>query len=319
MKLGCVSDCMADLTRDAMLDRAAALGLNGVEVTTGGWSRAPHVDLAELKANPKARRRFRRAFESRGLEIVSLNASGNPLHPTDRAQGDCLLDTIRLAGEMGIGTVCTMSGLPAGTATDTTPNWVVSSWPPETQTILSFQWDEVLLPFWEAAVAVARDSGVRQIALGLHGNQCVYNVPSLLKLRELVGPMLGASLDPGQLAWMGADPLVAAEALGEAIHHVHAGDVMLNPPVLATTSRLETGVLADAASRAWSPVTPGYGHGADWWRQFCYRLRMAGYDGWLSIQQQDQLIDPGEGLETAVTLLRSVMPAVPCEWLPDDG
>ena len=56
--------------------------------------------------------------------------------PEDTTQDACLKDTIVVAGEMGITTVCTMSGLPAGNATDTMPNWVVSSWPPETQAIL---------------------------------------------------------------------------------------------------------------------------------------------------------------------------------------
>jgi hypothetical protein len=78
---------------------------------------------------------------------ISLNANGNPLHQTDRAQGECLKDTIRVAGEMGVKTVCTMSG------DDKVPNWVVSSWPPETQTILCCQWNDVLLPFWSDIVS----------------------------------------------------------------------------------------------------------------------------------------------------------------------
>jgi len=45
--------------------------------------------------------------------------------------------------------------------------------------------------------------------------------------------------------------------------------------------------LTDIAARSWSYVTLGYGHGEQWWRAFCYRLRMAGYDGWLSIEHED--------------------------------
>ncbi len=81
---------------------------------------------------------------------------------------------------MGIKTVCTMSGLPAGSAGDLMPNWVVSSWPPATQEILRYQLEEKLLPFWEEIVALAKECGVERIALELHGNQYVYNVPSLL-------------------------------------------------------------------------------------------------------------------------------------------
>ncbi len=60
-------------------------------------------------------------------------------------------------------------------------------------------------------------------------------MPSLLKLRDAVGPTVGANLDPSHLFWMGADPLLAAEALGDAIYHVHAKDTFLNAPKQATT------------------------------------------------------------------------------------
>ncbi|MFD1810147.1 sugar phosphate isomerase/epimerase family protein [Gemmobacter lanyuensis] len=209
---------------------------------------------------------------------------------------------------MGIKTVCTMSGLPAGSAKDLMPNWVVSSWPPETQEILRYQWEDRLLPFWSEIVALAQSCGVERIALELHGNQCVYNVPSLLKLRAAVGPVVGANLDPSHLFWMGADPLIAAEALGDALYHVHAKDTFLNAPVQATTSLLENGSLMDIPARSWSYITLGFGHGEEWWRQFCYRLKMAGYDGWLSIEHEDVLLNSLEGLEKSVTLLQGVMP-----------
>lgn len=316
MKLGFVSDSLGGMTFDALLDSAARLGVSGVEVNTGGWSTAPHFDLKTMKASADARRAFTRAFETRGLEIFALNANGNPLHPTQPEQGECLKDTIRIAGEMGIKTVCTMSGLPAGRNGDLMPNWVVSSWPPETQEILRYQWEEKLLPFWTEIVVLAKDCGVERIALELHGNQCVYNVPSLLKLRAAVGPIVGANLDPSHLFWMGADPLVAAEALGEAVYHVHAKDTMLNAPVQATTSLLENGSLMDIPARSWSYITLGFGHGEEWWRQFCYRLKMANYDGWLSIEHEDVLLNSLEGLEKSVALLKGVMPVAPSDFKP---
>ncbi|OHV72768.1 sugar phosphate isomerase/epimerase [Ensifer sp. LCM 4579] len=316
MKLGFVSDSLGGMTFDALLDNAARLGVSGVEVNTGGWSTAPHFDLKTMKASAQARRAFAKAFESRGLQVISLNANGNPLHPTQPEQGDCLRDTIRIAGEMGIKTVCAMSGLPAGREGDLTPNWVVSSWPPETQEILRYQWEEKLLPFWTEIAALSKDCGVERIALELHGNQCVYNVPSLLKLRTAVGPVIGANLDPSHLFWMGADPLGAAEALGEAIYHVHAKDTLLNPPVQATTSLLENGSLMNIPARSWSYITLGFGHGEEWWRQFCYRLKMAGYDDWLSVEHEDVLLNSLEGLEKSIALLKGVMPVAESDYRP---
>ena len=318
MKLGFVSDSLGGMSFEDMLDNASRMGVSGVEVNICGWSTAPHCRMDELLGNPAAQKAFRQAFVDRGLDIISLNANGNPLHPTDAKQGEDLKKTIRLAGEMGIKTVCTMSGLPAGNASDTMPNWVVSSWPPETQEILRYQWEEKLIPFWTEVASLAAENGVERIALELHGNQCVYNVPSLHKLREAVGPVIGANLDPSHLFWMGADPLAAAEALGDAIYHVHAKDTLLNAPVQATTSLLENGSLMDIPARSWSYITLGFGHGEEWWRQFCYRLKMADYDGWLSIEHEDVLLNSLEGLEKSVALLQGVMPDKPADYKLQD-
>lgn len=316
MKLGFVSDSLGALGFEQMLDVAQRLRVSGVELNTGGWSTAPHVDIEQMASSADYRSRLLAAFEERGLEIVSLNANGNPLHPTDPTQAVCLKETIRIAGEIGVKTVCAMSGLPGGAPNDTTPNWIVSSWPPETQQILRYQWEEVLLPFWREIAEQAAAHGVERIALELHGNQCVYNVPSLLKLRAAIGPVIGANLDPSHLFWMGADPLAAVDALGDALHHVHAKDTLLNRPVQATTSLLENGDLTDIPARSWSYVTLGFGHGEEWWRQFCYRLRMIGYDGWLSIEHEDVLLNSVEGLEKSVALLDGVLPVAASDYAP---
>jgi sugar phosphate isomerase/epimerase len=316
MRLGFVSDSLGGLPLTDLLNHAQRMGVQGVEVNTCGWSTAPHFDLKGMLGNPAEQKVFRQQFADRGLDIISLNANGNPLHPTDPSQGEGLKTTLRIAGEMGIKTVCTMSGLPAGNATDTMPNWVVSSWPPETQAILRYQWEEKLIPFWTEIAALAKSCGVERIALELHGNQCVYNVPSLLKLRAAIGPVIGANLDPSHLFWMGADPLIAAEALGDAIYHVHAKDTFLNAPKQAITSLLENGSLMDIPARSWSYITLGFGHGEEWWRQFCYRLKMAGYDGWLSIEHEDVLLNSLEGLEKSVALLQGVMPSKPADYAP---
>ncbi|WP_024844324.1 sugar phosphate isomerase/epimerase family protein [Paracoccus pantotrophus] len=314
MKIGFVSDSLGGLSFEDMLDNAARLGVQGVEVNTCGWSTAPHFDMQAMKSSAAARKTFTNAFDVRGLEIISLNANGNPTHPTEPQQAEGLKDTIRIAGEMGLKTVCTMSGLPAGKRGDDMPNWVVSSWPPETRQILDYQWNEVLIPFWTGIATLAKECGVERIALEMHGNQCVYNVPTLLKLREAVGPVIGANLDPSHLFWMGADPLMVVETLSGAIHHVHAKDTWLNASVQATTSLLENGGLTDIAARSWSYITLGIGHDETWWRQFCYRLKMGGYDGWLSIEHEDIILNSLEGLERSVRLLKLVAPVAPSDF-----
>lgn len=317
MRIGLVSDSLAHLPFEEMLDTAARLGVAGIEVNTGNWSSAPHVELAALLSSSQARGRFLDAFRARGLTLVALNANGNQLHPTSgETQSGVLHDTIRLAGLLGVDTVCLMSGLPAGGPEDRTPNWIVSSWPPETGEILRWQWQEQLIPYWQSLARLAESHGVKKLCVELHGNQLVYNVPTLLRLREAVGPVVGANLDPSHLMWMGADPLAAIDALGAAVFHVHAKDTYLNQQKLATTGRLETGSLTDVPARSWTYITLGYGHGESWWREFCYRLRMVGYDGWLSIEHEDVMLSRLEGVRRSVALLDAVAPVEVSDFTP---
>ncbi len=317
MKIGMVSDSLAQLPFEAMLDAARDLGVEGIEVNTGNWSSAPHLDLEGMLKDASARRAFLAAFEARGLRLIALNANGNQLHPTEgERQSAVLHDTLRLAGLLGVDQVCLMSGLPAGGPQDRTPNWIVSSWPPETGRILAWQWQEKLLPYWRELAGVAAENGVGRLAVELHGNQLVYNVPSLLRLRAAIGPTVGANLDPSHLMWMGADPIAAIDALGDAIFHVHAKDTFLNRPRQATTSLLENGPLTDIGARSWSYITLGYGHGESWWRDFCYRLRMAGYDGWLAIEHEDLMLSRLEGVRRSVDLLRAVAPVEASDYAP---
>jgi sugar phosphate isomerase/epimerase len=297
MKIGMVTDSLGHLTLDAMLETAAAAGVEMLEFGCGNWSQAPHLDLA---ADPVP---LLRKVEAHGMAISALNCSGNPLHPgaSGAAHRAVTEQTIRLAREIGVGHVVLMSGCPGGPG-DANPNWITTAWPPETADILHYQWDEVILPYWERMVALAGDT---QLCLELHGAQAVYNVATLQRLREAVGPTVGANFDPSHLFWMGADPLAAIAALGDAIFHVHAKDTRINVANTARNSLIDTTPMADLAHRAWSYVTLGDGHDASWWRRFCVALREAGYDDVLSIEHEDLACTPEEGVFRSVALLRT--------------
>ena len=310
MKLGLVTDSLAAYP----LERAAAicreLGLEQVELGCGNWSPAPHVDLKQLTADAGARRRLLDILAENGLAISALNCSGNPLFPGEKGERDRAVaaDTFLLAEQLGLDTVVMMSGLPGGCPEDRTPTWIVTSWPPETEEILRYQW-QAAVPVWRGLAARARDHGVRHIALEFHGWQLVYNVETLRRLQsEVGGDLLGVNLDPSHLFWMGADPLEVAKALADCIYHVHIKDVRLEPSAGQNTLLDTKGVL-EYASRSWNFVTPGSGHGADWWRAFLRTLRECGYDGALSIEQEDYTIPLEEALKKAVALLRQVRPS----------
>jgi len=182
---------------------------------------------------------------------------------------------------------------------------VTTAWPPEAARVLEWQWSEQVIPYWRGLVREAREAGVARLCLELHGQQNVFNVATLFRLREAVGPMVGANFDPSHLFWMAADPIVAVGALGEAIYHVHAKDTRINTAVAAVNGQIDVTPMDRLEARAWSYVTLGDGHDAGWWRRFCAALRNAGYDDVLSIEHEDFALPPIEGVRQSVALLRS--------------
>ena len=310
MKLGLVTDSLAAYPLGQAAAICRKLGLEQVELGCGNWSPAPHVDLKQLTADSGARRRLLDTLAENGLTISALNCSGNPLFPGEKGARDRAVaaDTFLLAEQLGLDIVVMMSGLPGGCPEDRTPTWIVTSWPPETEEILRYQW-QAAVPVWKDLAARARDHGVRHIALEFHGWQLVYNVETLRRLQcEAGGDILGVNLDPSHLFWMGADPLEVARALSDCIYHVHIKDVRLEKAAGQNTLLDTKGVL-EFASRSWNFVTPGRGHDAAWWRRFLETLRDCGYDGPLSIEQEDYTIPLEEALDQAAALLRQVLPA----------
>lgn len=309
MKLGMITDSLGHLALEPMLEIAQDLGFEALEFACGNWSPAPHVDLERMLAEPQARRRFLAAVSRRGMSVCALNCSGNPLHPGahGRRHAAVTRKTFELAGKLGVDRIVMMSGLPGGAPGDATANWITTAWPRENQEMLRYQWDEVLVPYWRELVALARRHNIARICLELHGHQAVYSVSTLLRLRDAVGDIVGANLDPSHLMWMGADPIAAARALGPAIHHVHAKDTAIDPANAGRDGVLETIPNARTAERAWNYVTLGYGRDEGWWKRFCLALASAGYDDVLSIEHEDASMSPEEGVEKSVRLLRTAM------------
>ena len=310
MQIGLLTDSLSTLPRAGALDLAAELGVETVEIGLGGdhggWSPAPHADVAELLDDRGAREALRRDVTSRGLRLEAFNAAGNPLHPVTGATDDALLrGALRLAEEFEVGTVVTMSGLPAKPG-DTFPAWITTVWPPENLELLEHQWT-VAIDHWGGLAEEARRRGVK-IAIEMHANQLVYNVPALRKLRAAVGDTVGANFDPSHLLWMGADPLAAIDALAGAIHHVHAKDTRIEAPA-AVTSRLETIPNERTGERAWNYVAVGTGHpdGVAFWARFADALRGAGYDGPLSIENEDYTLGQPESVALAVRTLQQAL------------
>jgi sugar phosphate isomerase/epimerase len=95
--------------------------------------------------------------------------------------------------------------------------------------------------------------------------------------------------------------------LGEAVYHVHAKDVRLQPHNIRVDGVLDPKPYSLLGTRAWTFRTVGYGHGESFWRDFVSTLRLIGYDDVLSIEHEDEYLDSAEGLEKAVAFLRPIL------------
>lgn len=306
MKLG-IKTCTLDLPFGEALDFCAAQGTTMLEVGTGNWSSAPHIDLDTMLSDKGARDKWMHEITSRGLTLDSLNCSGNPLaYAKDMEVTE---KTFRLAGELGVTKIITMSGLPAGCAGDKTPVWVTTSWPPETQDVLRYQWNEVAIPQWTRLVRLAEECGIKQIALENHPYQLVHNVETCLRLRDAVGPMIGMNLDPSHMFWQSGDPMAAARVLGanDALYHVHGKDSRLERYLVDPNGVLDTKTIDQFAQRAWNFVAVGAGHNEQWWSEFLSVCRMAGYDDVVSLEMEDLTMSMMDGHLYSLDILRRAM------------
>ena len=204
MKLGVLTNLVANLSLDEALKYFSGLGIQMVEIGAGGYPGNAHANPAILLNDDAKLQEFKDTIAKYNMEISALSCHGNPVHPNKEiaaAFDKDIRDTILLAEKLGIHQINTFSGCPGDSENSKYPNWVTCPWPEDFSQILEWQWNEVLIPYWKNMVEFAKAHGVNKIALELHPGFCVYNTHSLLKLRHAVGPEIGANFDPSHLIW----------------------------------------------------------------------------------------------------------------------
>jgi sugar phosphate isomerase/epimerase len=292
VRIGLFLALFHDLPLEQALDSAKAAGCEAVEIASAG----PHGrrDVAELAA-------------LRGLEISALSCHGNALHPDESvaALADrTFRDAVRLAAEIGVGTVITFAGCPGESEHSRRPSWVTCSWPDDYPETLEWQWRERVIPYWLEAAAFAAEHDVR-VAIEPHPGFVVYNTATMLRLRQAAGTAIGVNFDPSHLFWQQIDPLASARALRGAVFHVHAKDTGFDEGRLAVDGVLETRI--ESEERTWIFRSVGDGHPVEFWRGLAAALLDAGYNGPLSIEHEDPFRSREDGLARAVATLREAL------------
>jgi len=293
--------------------------VTAIEIGCGGWPGDSHIDVPRLLADSSAAKEYRQRFADANLTISALSCHNNPVHPDPaiaKRDRTIIEDTVRLAERLDVPVVITFSGCPGGGPGEKTPNWITAAWPPEYQSMLDWQWEKELIPYWRTAETMASSAGIK-LALEAHPGFCVYNPETLLRLRSSTGKSLGINLDPSHMWWQGIDIPTAIHELGEAIFHFHAKDVYVNPQQTKRNGVVDTKNYERMAERSWLFRSVGWGHGELEWKAIASALRLAGYDYVMSIEHEDALASTSEGLRSAVSMLSRVLlrePPVKAFW-----
>ena len=292
-----------------------AQGVDAVELGCGGFVGDDHLPRGEYLDDEARQAELLELLDEHGLSVSALATHNNPLHPDEEraARADTeLREAITLADQLGVDAVTCFSGLPAGGPNDETPNWITAPWPNEHHEAHQYQW-EVAEEYWSDLAEHAADHDV-DVAIEMHPNMLVYEPTGMLELRERTNEYIGANFDPSHLFWQGIDITEAIRFLGEddAIHHFHAKDTKVYEANSRVKGVLDTEPYTEEPDRSWLFRSIGYGHGEEFWKDVVSTLRMVDYDGALSIEHEDSLTSPNEGLEKAIDVLqRSVFETTP--------
>ncbi len=320
MKIGIFTALFGDKSLTEALDIIKAEGIEAVEFGAGAYPGSSHLGgnhaAVEELINSKAKRdALMKEVESRGLMISAISCHGNPIHPTKAIAEDhhtAFVNSVKLASALGIPVVNGFSGCPGEGPNAVNPNWVTCAWPDEYRDILEWQWKESVIPYWTEQSKLLKEHNVKY-AIEMHPGFVCYSNDTLLKLRNAVGDTIGANFDPSHLWWQGIDPIAAIRELGAegALYHVHAKDTRIDSYNSGRNGNLDTKSYGDILERSWVFRSVGYGHGIEWWKDFCSNLRMVGYDYVLSIEHEDGLMSPIEGLRKAVDVLKQSVISAP--------
>jgi sugar phosphate isomerase/epimerase len=308
MRVGVFTALLSQFPLEKVLDKIKSLNITTVELGTGNYPGDPHCKLSMVD-NEKELKEFKKKLDDRGFSISALSCHGNPLHPDPavrKGYQETSRKTVQLAQKLGVPVVIDFSGCPGDNENAKYPNWVTCPWPPEYLDVLEWQWDKVAIPFWKEHGKFAADHGVK-IAIEMHPGFIVYSPETMMKLRAAAGPSVGCNYDPSHMFWQGIDPIAAIRILGDAIFHVHAKDTQIYERNLPMTGVLDTKKYTDERNRGWIFRTVGYGHAYQWWTEFVSTLRMYNYDYVMSIEHEDSLMSPDEGLTKAAQFLNQIV------------
>lgn len=304
MKLGFVSAILPELSLREVLETAARLGYDCVEVMCWPVGKAErryagvtHINVEDL--NDEAVREIHRLVEETGVTLSGLGYYPNPLSPDENEAAKAvehIRKVILASATLGIGRMNTFIGR------DWTKS-VEDNWPR-------------FLATWTPLIRYAEDQGVK---IGIEncpmlftkdewpGGKNLAVSPKIWRrmFAEIPSANFGLNYDPSHMVWQHMDYLAPLREFAGRMHHVHAKDVRLDQHKLN-----DVGILAHPVEYH-TPKLPGMGE-VDWGK-FISILGDTGYRGPVCVEVEDRAFENTlesrvASLQQSVTNLRNFIP-----------
>lgn len=287
----------------------STLGVEAIEADVTCEQTRKFCDYDKLLSDKGKLSRWLDLVRGHGLEVSAFCAHGEPLSPNKQvaqAYSQYFRKVCKLAEATSVYRLVVLADLPEGARGDTCRCWVVDSFQPYARQTLRWQWEQRLIPYWREPAKIAKDHGCKLCFEPQIGDM-VHSPATFTQLREAIGPVAGCNLDPSHLFVQQIDVLEAIRFLADAIYHVHIKDTRIDFRNLRLKGLLDTTSYREPEKRTWTFTLVGWGHDQKFWHDFITNLRLAGYDGVLSVENETEYINVTEGLEKAIEFLKPMI------------
>ncbi|MCC6485773.1 MAG: sugar phosphate isomerase/epimerase [Armatimonadetes bacterium] len=273
MQVGFLTAPFGGDSLDSVVAFAAGAGFDSLEVASGPGSK--HLDINTFSSADADR--IKELFSSNNMKISSLAWYTDVVHPASRQeQATAFKKLVDAAHALDVDVVCTLAGMPV-------------EGKDRFRTI-----DEDCKPAFTPLVEYAADKGIR-ICLE---NWFATNIQNLLHFDAIFTAVphenFGLNYDPSHLVHQEIDYLRAVDEFKSRIFHSHAKDTEIRKYQRDRIGSLNGGW--------WRYVIPGTG--VIDWGEYIAHLRVAGYDGVLSIEHEDGTVGREQGMEIGLRHLK---------------
>ncbi len=303
----------ADIPLEKLAEKAKSWGYDGLELACWG----DHVDVDRAAKDVAYARSRVEILARHGLKVYAISnhlAGQLVCDPNDDARSDlfapkkchgdpekkrkwaiqAMKNTARAARNIGVKVVNGFTG---------SPIWhMIYSFPPVSEEMIENGFKR-FAQLWNPILDEFDKCGVK-FALEVHPTEIAFDIVTARRALKAIGnrKAFGFNFDPSHLHWQMVDPVKFIKEFRDRIYHVHMKDA-------AVTLDGESGILSShlnfgTPGRGWD--FRSLGRGQIKFEEIIRMLNAIGYDGPLSVEWEDAMMDREFGAKEACQFVRKL-------------